>query len=160
MLKRLCLSAAICGLAISPLASADADLARDWSAAAGQLYGETVDLLEAEAIPVRFENDVARFSLSATRLARWVEAEGGPQDLSCIFRGMAEEAEVQLATLDTNTRPHSALMRLAVLFHDAEGIALAAITATEHENGAALPAEAKSCAANPDAVRQYLTEQP
>ena len=160
MLKRLCLGAVLCGLAVAPLAHSDADLARDWSAAAGQLYGETVQLLDGDTIPDHYESDVARFSLSATRLARWVETEGGPHDLACIFRGMADEAELQLNALEGDTRPHAALMRLAVMFHDAEGIALAAISATERDAQTVSASDASSCAANPGAVRQYLTEQP
>lgn len=144
---------------LSP-AAASPDLARSWSQHAGVLYGETVNLLETDEVPADYQREVARFSVGAARLAKWVDAEGGPADFACIFRGMAEEADVQLRALKGKTRPDAPLMRLAVLFHDAEGLALAALSATERGETAPSPAGTASCSADPRAVRQYLTEQP
>jgi len=151
------------GLALGVFASTahgDPELARAFSGAAAELGEETRGAIEGRALPADYGDELARFSVNAARLARWIDDTGRPSDFGCIFRGMAEEAELQLAVIDATHGGETALRRLAALFHDAESVGLAASLSQPGERGRASGAGPDTCAANPAAALQYLTEQP
>ena len=123
-------------LLLFPLsAGASIDLAQQWGQEAGRLSGETanmmlaIDLGEDVTLTDAFALDVYRFGRTSADLAIWIDDTKGPNDLGCIFRGMAAESESQLETLETSTdiQPkRESLRRLASVFADAEMIAIAA----------------------------------
>ena len=97
-MKRLITSLVLSALPFS--AAASPDLARDWGTKASALYEDTIELLESDAvIPDTYETEIGRFTLTAGRLGSWIDGSGGPSDLGCIFRGMAEEGEADLFAL-------------------------------------------------------------
>lgn len=66
------------------------------------------------------------FGMSASRLSIEIDKTGGPVDLRCIFRGMAEETDNQLkaaAAAETGAQQAVALDRLAHMLKDAVEIA-------------------------------------
>jgi hypothetical protein len=66
------------------------------------------------------------FGLNAARLAADLDSSGGASDLRCIFRGMAEETDVQLnaiASAKTGAQQAEALRRLSGMLRDATEIA-------------------------------------
>lgn len=70
--------------------------------------------------------DLQRFAVAASRLSLEIDQRGGPTDLRCIFRGMAEETDVQLKTVSaasTGTAQSTALSRLSHMLKDAVAIA-------------------------------------
>lgn len=74
-------------------------------------------------------SDLQRFAMAATRLSLEIDQRGGPTDLRCIFRGMAEETDVQLKAVSaasTGTAQSAALLRLSHMLKDAVEIAPAA----------------------------------
>jgi len=121
---------------IAPLsAEANTDLARQWGVEASRLSLETADLISAvdlgksSNISETYTLDVYRFGRTSADLAKWIDTSNGPNDLGCIFRGMATESETQLIELETSqakTEHRESLRRLAVMFADAEMIAIAA----------------------------------
>ncbi|MEL6415828.1 MAG: hypothetical protein AAFQ15_12890, partial [Pseudomonadota bacterium] len=97
-------------LLLFPLsAGASIDLAQQWGQEAGRLSGETanmmlaIDLGEDLTLTDAFALDVYRFGRTSADLAIWIDDTKGPNDLGCIFRGMAAESETQLETLETST---------------------------------------------------------
>ncbi len=163
-MKRILL--AVFALALPMSAAASPELATDWGIKASQLYGETVDLIEAveagdnPAIPSDYETGIARFALAATNLGSWIDGNDGPSDLGCIFRGMAQEGEVQLDALETADNRqdmHASLKRLATMFSDAEIIAAAASASAGNDTPAKAPdGVMASCAASSDAANAAL----
>lgn len=153
-MKRLVLSL-IC-LAAAPLASASPELANTWSAKAGDLYLQTTAQMQTTKrtgktdLDNAYIDDLERFASTASRLGAWNDAEGGAKDLGCIFRGMAEEVEVQLDEIMAESTPRArlaALKRLSTLLDDAQQIGPAAAWAAQHPAaGTDAPA---SCPANP-----------
>ena len=123
-------------LFIAPLsAEASTELARQWGIEATRLSNETtslimaVDLGETAEISDSYALDIYRFGRTSSDLARWIDQSDGPHDLGCIFRGMAAESEAQLTGLDAplaTIEQRDTLRRLAVMFSDAEMIAVAA----------------------------------
>lgn len=121
---------------VAPLsAEASTELARQWGIEAGRLSLETSDLItavdmgEAAEISDTYALDIYRFGRTSSDLARWIDHSDGPHDLGCIFRGMATETETQLDELDSTLatfEQRESLRRLAVMFADAEMIAVAA----------------------------------
>jgi len=121
---------------IAPLsAEANTDLARQWGVEASRLSLETADLITAvdlgksSDISETYTLDVYRFGRTSADLARWIDRSNGPNDLGCIFRGMATESQTQLIELESSqveTDHRESLRRLAVMFADAEMIAIAA----------------------------------
>lgn len=116
-------------------AHASTDLAQQWGKEAGRLSHATaemmlaIDLGEDVVLTDTFALDVYRFGRTSADLAVWIDDTKGPNDLGCIFRGMAAESEAQLQTLETSTdiQPQQeSLRRLASVFADAEMIAIAA----------------------------------
>lgn len=70
--------------------------------------------------------DLQRFGLAASRLSGEIDKTGGPKDLRCIFRGMADEAGNQLAAASaavTGADQAKALARLSHMLKDAVEIA-------------------------------------
>ena len=70
--------------------------------------------------------DLQRFGMSASRLSLEIDKRGGPMDLRCIFRGMAEETDVQLKAVSaasTGSQQAAALDRLSHMLEDAVEIA-------------------------------------
>ncbi|WP_300379266.1 hypothetical protein [Henriciella sp.] len=161
-MKRMLLALAAAALPFS--AAASPELATQWGVKASDLREDTASLIsviEASGtvnVPSDFETEIARFSMTASRLGSWIDGNGGPSDLGCIFRGMAEEGEVQLDALDTADsarETHTSLKRLAAMFSDAETIAVAAAQSAG-QDGPAAEAGATSCAASADAARAAL----
>lgn len=71
-------------------------------------------------------SDLQRFSLAASRLSVEIDQRGGPTDLRCIFRGMAEETGKQLdaaAKAATGGDQAKAYARLTHMLKDAVEIA-------------------------------------
>lgn len=162
-MKRLVACIAVCAVPFS--ASASPQLASDWGTRASELYQETITLLERNeagelsAIPQQYETGVERFSVMAGRLGSWIDGNDGPSDLGCIFRGMAEEGEVQLMALDAADdmdAEHDSLKRLATMFSDAESIAAAASHAGTTDDSGARQHGPGSCAANLQTTRSAL----
>ena len=70
--------------------------------------------------------DLQRFGLAAGRLSVEIDQRGGPTDLRCIFRGMAEETDKQLAAAGgatTGADQAQAYARLTHMLKDAVDIA-------------------------------------
>lgn len=153
-MKRLALSL-LC-LVAAPLASASPELAHSWSAKAGDLYLQTTEQMHVakhsgkQSLNAGYVVELERFAYTASRLGAWNDAEGGAKDLGCIFRGMAEDVEVQLDTLTDKPAPRdqlSALKRLSALLDDAQQIGPAAASAAKHaQTSTQAPA---ACPANP-----------
>ena len=57
--------------------------------------------LEPIASDDMFLIDVADFAAASARLSLDIENDGGPQDLRCIFRGMAGDAQARLNDLES-----------------------------------------------------------
>jgi hypothetical protein len=82
--------------------------------------------LKPQALSPALVLDLQRFGLNASRLALEIDQGGGPADLGCIFRGMAEETDVQLkavAAASTGAAQADALKRLSAMLRDANEIA-------------------------------------
>lgn len=132
MLKRFLLG--LTTLALASTAHASPETAEDWGAHASTLYGTTTELLASlksntnSDLETEYIDGLARFSVIAGRLAIWVDTSGGAKDFGCIYRGMAEEAELQLDALETASTPadaKAALTRIATMLDDAQSIAVA-----------------------------------
>lgn len=79
-----------------------------------------------QAVPPALASDLQRFGLAASRLSIEIDQRGGPTDLRCIFRGMAEETGKQLTAADaaaTGSDQAQALARLTHMLKDAVEIA-------------------------------------
>lgn len=139
-------------------ASADADLAEAWGARAAELHADTLALRSSGTMPADYVVALSRFAVTAGRLGHWME-QAGEGDLGCIFRGMAEEAEIQLYAMEQPSERAQAVERLTVLFDDAQFMSAAAASAARRA-GTAPAASAPTCEADVSAARQYLTEQP
>lgn len=158
----------LCALVLAAVpfsAAASPQLANEWGAKASELYGETVTLLNASeagdtiTVPDTYEVEIGRFAVMAGRLGSWIDGNDGPSDLGCIFRGMAQEGEVQLDALDSASNQaeiETGLKRLATMFSDAEIIAAAAAQSDGEDVPVAARPTATSCAANPEAMRTAL----
>lgn len=132
---------ALSTLALTSAAQASPETAEDWGAQASALYGTTANLLQSlntnqpSDLEETYIDDLARFSVIAGRLAVWVDTSGGAKDFGCIYRGMAEEAELQLDALeaaDTTAEAKTALTRIATMLDDAQSIAVASAHAARH----------------------------
>lgn len=162
-MKRLIL--ALAALALPFTASASQQLASDWGIKASALYQDTVSLIETidangkADIPHDYEVEVERFALAAGKLGHWIDGNDGPSDLGCIFRGMAEEGEVQLDALydaATPSETRQSLVRLATMFSDAEIIAVAAVHSADHDAPAATGSVSTSCPVSAAAAKAAL----
>lgn len=162
-MKRLVL--ALVASALPFTAAASPQFASDWGIKASGLHDETVSIIAvmdasgSTAIPLDYEMEIERFAMAATRLGHWIDGNKGPSDLGCIFRGMAEEGEVQLDALHdakSIAEKRQSLLRLATMFSDAEVIAIAAIHASDHETPAAPSGIEASCPVSAAAAHAAL----
>lgn len=81
---------------------------------------------KAPVVAPALVTDLQRFSLAASRLSIEIDQRGGPTDLRCIFRGMAEETGKQLdaaAKATTGGEQAKAYARLTHMLKDAVEIA-------------------------------------
>ena len=96
-------------------------------------------------------SDLQRFGLAASRLSMEIDQRGGPTDLRCIFRGMAEETGKQLEAATqakTGADQAKAYARLTHMLKDAVEIAPAAAGNTRAASSAR--AAAATCPASKD----------
>lgn len=166
MMKRIVLTVMMIGLSTG--ANASPETAEDWGVKAASLYSETSDLLATvnagniAELDADYTDALAQFSVIAGRLAVWVDTSGGAKDFGCIFRGMAEEAEVQLEQLETvrtQKDAKTALTRIATMLDDAQAIAVASVHAARTGTSGSSETPA-NCPASAHMISQYLTEQP
>lgn len=145
-------------------AQANTDLARQWGVEASRLSEETaqaiyaLDMGETPEISEHFALEVYRFGRTSSDLAAWIDSSSGPQDLGCIFRGMALESETQLGALETERdtlEQRASLVRLSAMFADAEIIAIAAQRRAPTVGRVATTLK-QTCAADPKAVMYQL----
>ncbi|MEO1553322.1 MAG: hypothetical protein AAFR82_05260 [Pseudomonadota bacterium] len=158
------LLACLCLFATPLAAHANTDLARQWGQEASRLSLETsnlisaVDMGESADITDTYALDVYRFGRTSADLARWIDHSKGPNDLGCIFRGMAAESETQLMELESTPQTleqRESLRRLAVMFADAEIIAIAAQRRAP-ARAVGMTAPANSCAGEAEAALNAL----
>ncbi|MCC5980628.1 MAG: hypothetical protein JJU26_02800 [Oceanicaulis sp.] len=110
-----------------------AGLAAPASADEPQAFIALAQGLQAEAMALNGDSGTdetslartAQFAGDARALADWIQAEGGPVDLPCIFRGMAADVEARASALtaasdaETRAREYAGLAELfshAVIF--------------------------------------------
>lgn len=132
MLKHLlCATILLCG---SATAAASPETAEHWGTQASDIYQDVSQMLRGVddrvyvGIPSEFEAKIVRFASTASHLAVWTDETQASPDLGCIYRGMAEEAEVQLIALEDAQSAKSyqaALKRIAAMADDAQSIAVA-----------------------------------
>ena len=146
MLKRIALFISIVALSSTGMASASPETAENWGVQASTLYETTTELLgtletnTSTATETQYLDGLANFSVIAGRLAVWVDTSGGAKDFGCIYRGMAEEAELQIGALETattKTEAKMALTRIATMLDDAQSIAVASAHAARHGESSA-----------------------
>jgi hypothetical protein len=104
--------------------------------------------LAPAALPPQLVGGLQRFGMSASRLSTEIDKTGGPTDLRCIFRGMAEETDNQLKAVSaakTGAEQAAALTRLAHMLRDAVEIAPA--VGGKAMAGAAKPPSIGTCPA-------------
>lgn len=85
--------------------------------------------LKPKPLAPQLTTDLQRFGLLAANFSAEIDRSGGPVDLRCIFRGMAQETDVQLkaaADARTGAAQADALDRLSHMLRDAAEIAPAA----------------------------------
>ncbi|MEM6625527.1 MAG: hypothetical protein AAF719_02385 [Pseudomonadota bacterium] len=162
--------AAMCALSAPAFANADraAQLGLDASALKLELTGlqsaaETANVLDAVQLDDALSHRLQLFGASASRLSIDAEAHGVADDFACIFRGMAEETDVQMRALksaDASGDQKTPIARLVKMMDDAEIVGAAAAHAFARDGSKSLSdRSAKTCPANP-AQTQYLTLQP
>lgn len=122
--------------ALSAVAPAHADTLADQVKAEAQRLLVQVSTAESAAkarpgakapgVAPALVTDLQRFSLAASRLSIEIDQGGGPTDLRCIFRGMAEETGKQLDAVvkaTTGGDQAKAYARLMHMLKDAVEIA-------------------------------------
>ena len=124
---------------------------------AAQSVAKTKAGLKPSGLAPALVGDLRRFGLAASRLSLEIDQRGGPTDLRCIFRGMAEETDAQLrlaTSATTGTLQATALSRLSHMLKDAVEIAPAVGGGVAAQTKAA--ANVKSAAAAKcEAVRNF-----
>ena len=132
-LSPICFAVFLTGLCV-PAALANPQLARSWADEARLLEAQIRTSGEAP-LSDELKTELARFGRVSARLANsGSETEPVPHDLACIFRGMAEETDLQLSLLtddaDAETRD-SARERLLKMLEDAAPVGEAAAISLE-----------------------------
>lgn len=164
MLKRL-VTIVVTAFALIGIAHATPATAENWGTQASALYAETVDLLEnikagnQTNLEESYVAGLTKFSIVAGRLAVWVDETGGAKDFGCIYRGMAQEAELQLYALEdarTDDTASAALARIAAMLDDAQSIAVASAHAARTGSSDASPTH---CPASAIALDQYIEQE-
>jgi hypothetical protein len=77
------------------------------------------------ALSSKFSKNISDFSTLATDLVIHLDAKGGPKDLRCIYRGMAEDAKLQLLALQNakNAGAQAVILNeMSALFSDASAV--------------------------------------
>ncbi len=132
MMKHVFAALAICALPFS--ASASSHLAEEWGHRATDLYDRTAIMLhqiDHGVMPEVTEDyliELERFSLTAGRLGDWIQTSGKSAEYACLYRSLAQTGVSQLDVLDAGSTPiemRSALSELALMFADAERVAIA-----------------------------------
>lgn len=103
-----------------------------------------------QAVAPALSADLQRFGLAASRLSVEIDQRGGPTDLRCIFRGMAEETDKQLTAAGgamTGADQAQAYARLTHMLKDAVEITPAVGALPPIKAGAA-KASATQCPAS------------
>lgn len=132
-MKRILAAAALALFATAP---ARADVLADQVKAEAQRLLVQVSAAEGAAkarpgakppvVAPALASDLQRFSLATSRLSVEIDQRGGPKDLRCIFRGMAEETGKQLEAATkamTGADQAKAYARLTHMLKDAVEIA-------------------------------------
>ena len=166
MTKRITLFSAILASSafmFTGAANASPETAEDWGARASVLYGMTAKFLNTSApvgnsqLEAEYLEGLTQFAIIAGRLAVWVDTSGGAKDFGCIYRGMAEEAELQLESLETASTQAdatAALTRIATMLDDAQSIAVASAHAARTGTSTL---ETSYCPASAIPLDTYLT---
>ncbi len=115
-------------------ASASPETAEQWGLEAREIYAQTAEMIRAlenrtfDGLSVEFEDQLIRFASTAAHLGGWTDETQIAPDLGCIYRGMAEEVELQLDAIEaakSTAQMKVALTRLAAMADDAQSIAIA-----------------------------------
>ena len=144
MKQTLCLFVFALATALTPKSAlADANSARDWallahdlknSAASAKRQADQSAMLGLTVVPSDLIKELPRFGLVASRLGSELDAYPDATDLSCIFRGMAEETDTQLKALkraQSGVEQSAALSRLFLMLDDAVHLGEAAARVLE-----------------------------
>jgi len=127
------LAALILALSASA-ASASPETAENWGLQASDIYNDaaammtSIDQRSFDGITPDFEDRLIRFASTASYLGGWTDETQTSPDLGCIYRGMAEESELQLIAVEnaqTAADLKAALSRIATMADDAQSIAVA-----------------------------------
>lgn len=161
MMKRLVLSFAT--LLLAQMAHATPETAEHWGERAESLHVSTLAMLhdvkagKPTDLSATYVDELTRFAITAGRLAVWVDETGGAEDFGCIYRGMAEEAELQLYALEaasTDAAAATALTRIAGMLDDAQMIAIASANAARTRPASGVPGG--HCPVSTAALSAYL----
>lgn len=101
--------------------------------------------LPARPLPVELVSGLQQFGFNTARLSLEIDGRKGPADLRCIFRGMAEETDVQLraaGSAATGADQAGALTRISHMLRDAAAVAPAASLPSSNANAAGASAQA------------------
>ncbi len=107
---------------------------------------------DAPQIDPDFISGLQRFGVLSSQIAADIDAKDGPKDLGCIYRGMAEETDVQLQALSashTGADQAAALERLISMLDDAMMVSEAAARALSSETPDEGSITVGSCSASP-----------
>ncbi len=127
------LFALVLGLATAT-ASASPETAENWGVQASKIYDDAASMITGidqnsfHGLAPDFEDRLIRFASTASYLGGWTDETQNAPDLGCIFRGMAEESELQLIALEnaqSAKEMKAALGRIATMADDAQSIAVA-----------------------------------
>ncbi len=121
-------------LFLAGAANASPALARSWSAEAAELHTR-IEALDTHTLPDDLRFRLQRFGRTATRLSTSGSDDAPlPEDLGCIFRGMAEETNLQLSAFDDDSPEASRMLaeeRLSKMLEDAISVGEAAALVLE-----------------------------
>ena len=115
-------------------ASASPALARSWSEEAAELHTQ-IEAMDTHTLPVDLRFRLQRFGRTATRLSTSGSEDAPlPEDLGCIFRGMAEETDLQLSSFADDSSEAARVQaeeRLSKMLEDAVSVGEAAAIVLE-----------------------------
>ena len=121
-------------LFLAGAANASPALARSWSEEAAELHTR-IEAIDTHTLPYDLRFRLQRFGRTATRLSTSGSDDAPlPEDLGCIFRGMAEETDVQLSAFSGDTSEASRMQaeeRLSKMLEDAVSVGEAAAIVLE-----------------------------
>lgn len=106
---------------------------------------------------------LAHFSITAAKSAEAIDANGGPKDLGCIYRGMAADAKLQADRLKDGAEAQDAMQTVAALGSDAVLVTPETETkAAQEDPYAGLPMSCPMAKGEMTAAQlsAYFTEQP